>query len=450
MIELLLGGLTLLAVVSVAVSAYLVAQNKSLRHEFEKQANELAQATTQRDGLRESLVREEREKLLALQQLEIIKERTADLEQIKAATVAAAKAATFETATTATSKLLEDHKREAESQRDQNNALLKTTTDDLVEKVLNVSNVVKVLESRVAETSETTEALHKALANPSYTGRFTEIGLENTLRSFGLERDRDFLIQQSITDQQTGTRIRPDAIVFLPRDVLLVIDAKASKFLLELAQAEGTDDEDRASAKFVSAMNGHLRSLTSKDYESTIKAAYRAVGKTAEITRIFTVMYLATESAVERINQLDSLFFQRAAEANITVTGPGGLASYISISKTMIDDVRRAENHQTILARTQAVLESVVMALAHAGQVGRNLQNASDAYKKFSGSVNRYLVPRSRELARLGVRPSGNKPLPSPLPLFDVVASSENVLEGQVETTTQLTDRNPEDDELPF
>jgi DNA anti-recombination protein RmuC len=116
----------------------------------------------------------------------------------------------------------------------------------------------------------------------------------------------------------------------------------------------------------------------------------------------------------------------------------------------MIDDVRRAENHQTILARTQAVLESVVMALAHAGQVGRNLQNASDAYKKFSGSVNRYLVPRSRELARLGVRPSGNKPLPSPLPLFDVVASSENVLEGQVETTTQLTDRNPEDDELPF
>ena len=62
-----------------------------------------------------------------------------------------------------------------------------------------------------------------------------ETVLENTLKSFGLTAGIDFVLQQTFGSED-GSRLRPDAIVFLPADSVLVIDSKASKFLLELAQ----------------------------------------------------------------------------------------------------------------------------------------------------------------------------------------------------------------------
>src|SRR5262249_54732247 len=155
-------------------------------------------------------------------------------------------------------------------------------------------------------------------------GHFAEVGLANTLKSFGLLQDRDFLLQATVQDGDA--RKRPDAIVFLPGDGVLVIDSKASKHLLDLAQAEGTEREEQAYRGLARTMNQHLKDLCDRDYRSAVATALRKAGRPGEIARLLTVMYLPNEAALEKLGRADAAFMHRAAREQITPVGPAGLA----------------------------------------------------------------------------------------------------------------------------
>ena len=90
----------------------------------------------------------------------------------------------------------------------------------------------------------------RALTNPGGAGQMSEIGLENALKNLGLERGRDYVIQPHVTGEE-GSALRPDAMVFLPNDMVMVIDSKASKHIIDLAGAEGTPAQKETEAKLV-------------------------------------------------------------------------------------------------------------------------------------------------------------------------------------------------------
>jgi DNA anti-recombination protein RmuC len=54
-----------------------------------------------------------------------------------------------------------------------------------------------------------------ALSSPGGTGHFVEIGLVNTLKSFGLMIECDFILKAAPHDGESQ-RKRPDALVFRP------------------------------------------------------------------------------------------------------------------------------------------------------------------------------------------------------------------------------------------
>jgi DNA recombination protein RmuC len=374
----------------------------------------------------------ERELATLRQQLIDGERRIADFERLRAESLQAAQAAVLATAQQLSSKLIDDHKREsAEAKRDGEERVRQA--NELVLKQMDaLAKTVQQLHGQVQEKGAAVDTLWRALSSPAGAGQVAEIGLANTLVSFGLEPERDFVLQHT-TEDEDGRRLRPDAVVFLPGNSVLVIDCKASKFLIDIARAEGGEAEAEAYRNLARSMNQHLRALVEKDYRSAILTAWRQSGRAGEMARVLSVMYLANEAALERLHRADPDFLRKARDKDIIPAGPAALHCVMSLASAEINLLRQVEGHEKIVETTRALVDGVVVMLGHAASLGRGLKSAAESFARLTASANQRLLPRARNLAKLGVQP--NKPLPANLTAYSVhTQEAELLLEAEAET----------------
>jgi len=377
----------------------------------------------------------EKQAALRSQQLEDMNKRMLDWETAKAESLQAAKAAVLSTASELSTKLLEDHKRETTEAKKDGEERVKKATETLLKQMEEMGKTVATLNKQVDENRDTMATVWKALSSPGGAGHYAEIGLENTLKSFGLEKGRDFLIQPQIE----GKRLRPDVVVLLPGDTVLVVDSKASKFLLDMAAAEGTAGEEDAYRNLARTMNQHLKALADKNYKAEILASYREAGRTGEIKRIMSVMYLPNEGAIEKLSTADPEFIRKAARLEMTIAGPAALTSLIGFARVEIDLGRQIENHEHIVQGTQALLDGIGVVIGHTVGVGRGIKSAADHYVKLTGSINSRLLPRVQTLLTQGVRPSRHKQIPKRVPAYQVIQlETGELIEGEAEEVGEL------------
>ncbi len=395
-------------------------------------------AAAERETARAALAEAQTAVAVANQAREAMVEQRKSWEAAKAESLNHAKAAVLTTAQEVSSKLLADHKRETVAAKKESEEQVKKTTESLTRHFEGVAKSVAALHDQVVGSKKTIDTVWRALSSPGGAGAYSEMVLENSLKSFGLERGRDFLIEHTINDVVDGKRLRPDAVVYLPFDSVLVIDSKASKFLLELADAESEDDADAAAAGLARTMNQHLRALAGKDYQRAIVDSYRAAGRAGEIRRVLNVMYLPNEGAVEKLKRADPGFEGKAAKERIIIAGPSGLNSIIAFASLEIDLGRQAENQERIVESTQRLLESTGIVLGHIDKVGKGIRSAAQNFINLTGSINRRLLPRAHELASLGVRPAKNKDLPKSVAAYELVdRAGDGVIEGEAEEVAE-------------
>jgi DNA recombination protein RmuC len=367
---------------------------------------------------------------LARQQADAIRQQMADWERTKAEFLETTKAGVFQTAQQISSKLLEDHKRETAEAKLAAEKQLALTTASLRQEVQQLTDGVSQLKGQVTEKAQLIDTIQRALSSPGGAGYFAEIGLANTLKSFGLEQGRDFVLQQTVYGAEAERRLRPDAIVFLPGDAVLVIDSKASKHLLDLAEAEGTSGEAQAYQSLARTMNQHLKDLADKDYRGAVQAGFRKSGREGEVSRVLSVMYLPNEAAIEKLGRADADFARKAADVQIIPAGPAGLACIIGFAAVEISLMRQIENQARIVGAAEKLLESLSVAVGHAASVGRGIKQAAEGFAKFTGTVNGRLLPRARQMQQLGLRPA--KPVPDNLGAYQVIdAGAEALIEGE-------------------
>ena len=401
------------------------AQISELRAEREAAWKRVAEVEAAREAA-------QREADLARQAAGEAEKRIADWESARTQSLEHAKAAAGEVATTLSNKLLDDHKRENEEAK----KAVEEKTQAIAQQFETVVKSVASLADQTSAAKQTAETVWRALSTPAAAGQFSEITLENTLKSYGLVRDRDFVIQTSLNGE--NGRLRPDAMIFLPNDAVLVIDSKASKFLLELAEVEGSEREGEVAAGLARTMLNHVRALCSRDYSGGIRAAYREAGRSAEVGRVLCVMYLQSDAALGKLAAADSEFIKAAQREQIVVAGPSALAGVLLYASMDIGLGRQAENQERIVEETRALLDGVSMALGHAEGVGKALKQAAGAYVKFAGSVNARLLPRARRIGQLGVQPTKSRSMPSRFGSFELIEpTGDAVIEGESEELQQ-------------
>ncbi len=383
----------------------------------------LAEAASRREAaeggqseLRGALQSAESRIARADQQVVDMRGQMADWAKTKDEYVKAAKAGALESARELSNKLLEDHKREAGAAKKENEESTKKLRNEFEKIVGSVAS----LSDQVTDSRKTMDNVHRALSNPGEAGQFAEIGLENQLKNFGLEPGLDFSMQHTVTGEDGEGTLRPDAVVFLPGESAMVIDSKASKFLLELSQADSDDAEEAAYQSLANTMREHLKGLASKNYQNAVAASYRSSGHGGKLNHVISVMYLPSDGTLEHMLRVDPDFKRRAQKNDIIVVGPSGLTALIAVARLNINSGRQAENQARIVDGTRSFIESVATALEHMERVGKGIKSAADNFGRMSGSVNTRVLPRARNLIGLGVNPAHNKSLPDNLPSFHV------------------------------
>ena len=356
-----------------------------------------------RDRLREELKARDTELALARQTVEETKKRLPEWEEFKKQAEASAQAATVKAANEISNKLLNDHKRENEAAKKDSEKRVQETTKQLTEQLTGVVKSVAALDSQVKSTDQTMQVVYRALSAPSSAGHAAETVLENTLKAFGLSEGRDYSLQHTVDDGE-GRKKRPDALVFMPGDSLLVIDAKASKHLLELAQAEEDGaDLEAIHARFRSTMSKHLKDLKTRDYSNAIRQQYRELDQDREVRQVTTFMFLPNDGAVEKLLEVDPGIAHQAAASEIILGGPSSLWAAIGVASMRVKFAKSQENQQKIVDEVEKLINAVATMAEHGSKVGRGLKSAISAYDNLAASINRNILPKAGHMVGLGV-----------------------------------------------
>lgn len=370
------------------------------------------------------------EKLLGLaeQRMRDAQKRMDDWELHRKEFIKLSEAAVLEAGSKMSSKLLEDHKRESEAVKKEQEEQVKNTTEKLLEQFNDVTKAVHSLKDISSHNSTRMETVMRTLSNPGGAGKMAEIGLENSLKNLGLEAGRDFIMQYHIAGEAARGGLRPDAVIFLPQDMVMVIDSKASKFLLELAEAQGEEEEAVVMEKLRKSMNEHLRALAARDYKAAILQQYREAGRSGNIGHVFNVMYLPSESAIEKMRSADPQFDEKLEKSDIILAGPASLTGLFSLAKMNIAAARQAENEAVIISTVKELMESVAIAFSHVDKVGANIKSTVDHFERFARSVNARILPKMQKIQQLGVQPAHNREIPKPLATYDIRRIEETVM----------------------
>ncbi len=360
----------------------------------------------------------DKEATIAQQRLADMDQRIRDAEEFKKAAVSSV----MEIGHTVSSKLLEDHQRETKVAREQHEQMAQKTTKEVLKHVEQLSQSVAAIQSRASDNSKQMETVMRALTHPGGAGQMAEAGLENALKQLGLEPGRDYMLQYHIAREGEGN-LRPDAVIFLSQDMVVVIDAKASKFLMELVEAEGSESEEAVLKKLVASAHQHIDKLSQKAYRDAVAKALKENNRT--LGRRLMVMYVPSEAMIERLHRADPSIRTKCERADIILSGPASLAAILSLSRQQIAEAKQDENQERIIAEVSRLMGSLATTLGHVDAVGKGIQQSAEKFRDFGKSLNTRVLPKLRKLEQLGVQSDSNRALPKAIRVYDVYRHDE-------------------------
>ena len=226
---------------------------------------------------------------------------------------------------------------------------------------------------------------------PKARGRWGERALQNVLEQCGLSEHTDFNLEHSM-DTEEG-RLRPDAIVRVPGQKKLVIDAKVS--LNAYQAAFETDDEDvrrdqmKAHAR---SMRNHVQQLGAKSYQSQFEEAPD-----------YVVMFVPGEHFVAAALEADPELWDFAFRNGVLLATPTNL---VAIARTVAQVWRQDKmaSEAKEIGRMGAELYGRLKTAAdHLKRVGSGLESAVTNYNKFVGSFERNVLTSGRRMAEKGL-----------------------------------------------
>ncbi|WP_183614133.1 DNA recombination protein RmuC [Novosphingobium hassiacum] len=221
---------------------------------------------------------------------------------------------------------------------------------------------------------------------PKTRGRWGELQLRNVLEQCGLAEHTDFVTEQSVETDEG--RLRPDAIVRVPGNKLLVIDAKVSLNAYQDAfEAEDDDTRKIALNAHVQSMRNHIQTLGAKSYQSQFEEAPD-----------YVLMFVPGEHFIAAALERDPSLWDYAFERRVLLASPTNL---VAIARTVAQVWRQdglAREAREIGRMGGELYDRLAVAAEHLKRVGSGLDSAVTNYNKFVGSFERNVLSAGRRL----------------------------------------------------
>lgn len=250
------------------------------------------------------------------------------------------------------------------------------------------------------ETRRLTDALK---GNTRMQGDWGEIILENILERSGLQRGREYEVQQTVTSPD-GRRLRPDVVVNYPDGRCVVIDSKVSvSAYLTMTDAPDADSRAAAAKAHLASVRAHINELRSKNYQDI----------TGERRCDFVMMFIPHEGAYMAAMQLDAQLWQHAFDSRVLIVSPTHLMAVVKLVEQLWRNDRQSRNAIDIATEAGRMLDKLSGFLADMDRIDASLAAARRAAEAARGKLatgTGNLIGRAERLRAMGAKASKDLP----------------------------------------
>ena len=268
------------------------------------------------------------------------------------------------------------------------------------------------------QMSKETINLTKALKGDSkMQGNWGELVLERVLEKSGLEKDREYFVQQSFVTEE-GNRVFPDVIINLPDGKKMIVDSKVTLTAYERYINEEDDNLKAHHLKeHVISINRHVEQLGNKNYQDLYQME----------SPDFVLLFIPIESAFAIALNEDTSLYNKAFEKNIVIVTPSTLLATLRTIDSMWANQKQQENALEIARQAGALYDKFEGFVTDLVKIGKKMDEAKVEYQ---GAMNKLvdgkgnLITSVEKLKKMGAK--AKKYLPENI--INRASSSDNSL----------------------
>jgi DNA recombination protein RmuC len=268
------------------------------------------------------------------------------------------------------------------------------------------------------QMSKETLNLTKALKGDSkMQGNWGELVLERVLEKSGLEKDREYFVQQSFVTED-GNRVFPDVIINLPDGKKMIVDSKVT---LTAYERYINEEDDNLKTQFlkehVISINRHVEQLGNKNYHDLYQME----------SPDFVLLFIPIESAFALALNEDTSLYNKAFEKNIVIVTPSTLLATLRTIDSMWTNQKQQENALEIARQAGALYDKFEGFVTDLVKIGKKMDEAKVEYQ---GAMNKLvdgkgnLITSVEKLKKMGAK--AKKSLPENI--INRASSSDNSL----------------------
>ncbi|NPA68289.1 MAG: DNA recombination protein RmuC [Chlorobi bacterium] len=260
--------------------------------------------------------------------------------------------------------------------------------------------------------SEEAGNLTKALKGSSKVqGDWGEMILENILENSGLEKGREFFVQEFLRDDAgniiktpEGKKMQPDVLLKYPDGRTVIIDSKVSLTAYErYNSAEDNNEEtDKYLKEHILSVKKHIDELSAKNYDAYTESLD------------FVMMFVPVEPAYLLAVKHEPDLWQYAYNKKILLISPTNLIAALKLVADLWKRDKQTKNAVEIAERGGQLYDKFVSFVESLEQIGINLNKTQksydDALKRLKNGRGN-LITQAEKLKQLGVK--AQKTLPS-------------------------------------
>jgi DNA recombination protein RmuC len=249
-------------------------------------------------------------------------------------------------------------------------------------------------QSLASETQQFRMVLHSNQAR----GKWGEETLRRVVEAAGMSAHCDF------TEQTQASENRPDMIVRLPGERVIIVDAKVPDFDF-LNALETADPGKRADSLLAHAqkLKETIRNLAARDYP-------RQFPKSLD----YVVLFVPAESLFSAALEGDRDLIVWAAEKRILMATPASLIALLRSVAVSWQQHAQTENAQMIAEAAQELYVRVVTFTEHLEKIRGGLETANKAFNQAVGSYESRIKPAGEKIQKLSGGTGGKDPATLP------------------------------------
>ncbi|MGZ5209973.1 MAG: DNA recombination protein RmuC [Kaistella sp.] len=259
-----------------------------------------------------------------------------------------------------------------------------------------LNSTIKLMMEQTSKMSQEANNLATALKGQTKTqGDWGEMILERILEDSGLTKDREYFPQYTIKNEH-GENQRPDFVLKLPGNQIVIIDSKVSLNAYErMVSAENEGERKQNLMLHITAVKKHIDSLSQKKYDDL------------KDSLDFTIMFIPVEPAFLTAVQFDSQLWNYAYHKQIILLSPTNLIAYLKLISDVWKRADQNSNALEIAERGGKLYDKFVSFVENLEKVGKNIDLAknsyTDAFKQLA-TGNDNLVTQTQKLKLLGAK----------------------------------------------